>query len=165
MALAYRSTQEKGLRPWELPRRKLSTMEGTLFYLKYLTIIIDELHVMRNLGLKYFSGLRLFDQGLLKLGLTGTPLLTLTRVSLLSSWRQHCSLTSPLSGCCCDGASHWRTSLPDRSVMDRRKRRQFELQKSKKARRRRPVAQIGPDRSGYQNAKAILWTHPSTNSK
>jgi hypothetical protein len=80
MALLYHSKLEKGQRPWELPRKKRASMEGTLFGLRWFVVIIDELHIFRNPGTKYFGVMRIFEQGVVKLGLTGTPLLTATKV-------------------------------------------------------------------------------------
>jgi hypothetical protein len=85
MALLYQSKLDKGKRPWELPRPKRLNTEGTVFHQRFLTITLDEMHTLRNLGIKYFAGLRLFHQGVVKLGLTGTPLLTSPRVRLSSS--------------------------------------------------------------------------------
>lgn len=80
MNLVYQSKAGKGKRPWDLPAQK-GTTEGTLFHQRYLTVVIDEMHEMRNLGPRYYSGLRLFKQATVRLGLTGTPLLTAPKVS------------------------------------------------------------------------------------
>ena len=77
MQRLYFSKQRKGSDPWDLPEQKNGCgPEGTLFFHRYLTVVIDEVHAMKNIGLKYFSALRIFRQGVLKLALTATPLLT-----------------------------------------------------------------------------------------
>jgi hypothetical protein len=80
MQRIYLSKQKKPAQPWDLPPAKKPDPEGTIFSQRFLTVVIDEVHEMRNLGLKYFSGLRLFKQGDLKLALTATPLLTAPKV-------------------------------------------------------------------------------------
>ena len=86
MGLVHCSKLARGKRPWEVPAAKGSA-EGTLFSLRYLSIIVDEMHNMRNPGQKYHSVLRIFQQGNVKLGLTGTPLLTAPRVCLLATMK------------------------------------------------------------------------------
>jgi len=54
-----------------------------MFHQRYLTVTIDEMHELRNPGVKYFGALRLFQQAIFRFGLTGTPLLTSPRVSFL----------------------------------------------------------------------------------
>lgn len=66
-------------KPSQLPEPTRS-LEGTLFNQKYLTVLLDEAHEMRNLGPKYFSALRALKQGGIKLALTATPLLTSPKV-------------------------------------------------------------------------------------
>jgi len=58
-------------------------MAGSLFDQHYLTVTIDEIHELRNPGVKHFAALRLFQQALVRFGLTGTPLLTVPKVSFL----------------------------------------------------------------------------------
>jgi superfamily II DNA or RNA helicase len=84
MQRLYMSKQKNsGSDPWELPAQKSGRgPEGTLFSQRYLTVVIDEVHEMRNLGVKYFSALRIFKQGVLKLALTATPLLTAPKVCI-----------------------------------------------------------------------------------
>lgn len=82
MQQLYKSRQKKGAQPWDLPELKPGggSPEVTLFSQRYLTVVVDEVHEMRNLGLKHLSGLRIFQQGTLKLALTATPLLTAPKV-------------------------------------------------------------------------------------
>lgn len=81
MQRVYLSKQRKGSDPWELPEQKAgSEPEGTLFSQRYLTVVVDEVHHMRNIGIKYLSALRIFKQGALRLALTATPLLTAPKV-------------------------------------------------------------------------------------
>jgi hypothetical protein len=81
MQRVYLSKQMKGSDPWELPEQRAgSGPEGTLFSQRYLTVVVDEVHYMRNIGVKYLSALRIFKQGVLKLALTATPLLTAPKV-------------------------------------------------------------------------------------
>ncbi|KAF8871323.1 P-loop containing nucleoside triphosphate hydrolase protein [Infundibulicybe gibba] len=61
--------------PWSLPEERGPT-DGTIFHQKFLVVIIDEAHEMRNIGTKFHSALRILQQASLKLLLTGTPLLT-----------------------------------------------------------------------------------------
>ncbi|KAJ3963543.1 P-loop containing nucleoside triphosphate hydrolase protein, partial [Lentinula raphanica] len=61
--------------PWELPDPRRPTKD-TLFGQSYLTVIIDEAHEFRNVGLKYYGGLTIMKKALIKLVLTATPLLT-----------------------------------------------------------------------------------------
>jgi len=69
------SKSRKGKLPWELPEVKRS-FNGTIFSQRFLSITIDEIHEFRNMGMKYFGALGVLRQGVLKFGLTGTPLLT-----------------------------------------------------------------------------------------
>ncbi|KAJ3885134.1 P-loop containing nucleoside triphosphate hydrolase protein [Lentinula edodes] len=62
-------------RPWQLPEQTHDG-SGTLFNQKFLTVTIDEAHEMRNVGIKYFAGMRALQLGAVKLVLTATPLLT-----------------------------------------------------------------------------------------
>jgi TATA-binding protein-associated factor len=80
MQRVYETKVAKGKPLWQLPDQKIST-EGTIFHQRYTTVVIDEAHEMRNLGIKHYGALRIFQQGLLKLALTGTPLLTAPKVS------------------------------------------------------------------------------------
>jgi hypothetical protein len=80
MQRIYRAKAEKSAMPWELPPRKQSE-EGTIFAQTFLTVTLDEGHEMRNLGVKYYSALRIFKQAKLKVILTGTPLVTAPKVS------------------------------------------------------------------------------------
>ena len=79
MQRVYSSKREKGAQPWEPPVQKRDP-EGTLFSQKYLTVVVDEVHEMRNVGAKYFSAMQIFKQGAIKLALTATPLLTSPKV-------------------------------------------------------------------------------------
>jgi hypothetical protein len=45
-------------------------------------VTIDEVHEMRNVGVKYYAALRVMQQGMIKLALTATPLLTAPKVSI-----------------------------------------------------------------------------------
>ena len=77
MSKAYASKLAKGKRPWELPARKgLNSLDNTLFGQAFLSVSVDEVHQMRNAGTKHFGVLRIFQQAVLKLAMTGTPLLT-----------------------------------------------------------------------------------------
>jgi TATA-binding protein-associated factor len=84
MQRLYQPKQKKGANAWDLPPLKgpedRSKLEGTLFGHRYLTVTIDEVHEMRNLGMKHFSALRVLLQGALRLALTATPLLTAPKV-------------------------------------------------------------------------------------
>lgn len=75
MSKAYRSKLSKGKRPWELPPKK-GSLDNTLFEQRFLSVSVDEIHQMRNPGTKHFGVLRIFQQAILKLAMTGTPLLT-----------------------------------------------------------------------------------------
>jgi superfamily II DNA or RNA helicase len=81
MQLIHQSRAAKGKRPWEFPPMKCSTTEGTIFHQKFLTVTIDEMHDLRNIGIKYYGAMRIFQQAKVKLGLTATPLLTSPKVS------------------------------------------------------------------------------------
>ncbi|KAJ4463203.1 P-loop containing nucleoside triphosphate hydrolase protein [Lentinula lateritia] len=73
-----RQSLERGVltsRPWQLPEQTHDG-SGTLFHQKFLTVTIDEAHEMRNVGFKYFAGMRALQLGTVKLVLTATPLLT-----------------------------------------------------------------------------------------
>jgi hypothetical protein len=84
MQRLYKPKQEKGAKPWDLPPTKdpegSPKLEGSLFGHRYLTVTVDEVHEMRNPGMKHFSALRVFRQGALRLALTATPLLTSPKV-------------------------------------------------------------------------------------
>jgi hypothetical protein len=89
MQRIYLSRPKKSKDPWVLPELKPGRgPQGTVFSERYLTVVIDEVHEMRNLGVKHFSALRIFKQGLLKLALTATPLLTAPKVCYASFSRQ-----------------------------------------------------------------------------
>ncbi|THV02122.1 hypothetical protein K435DRAFT_853107 [Dendrothele bispora CBS 962.96] len=73
---AFRSKQDKGKDPWILPRRLSKPLDGMISEQQFLTVAIDELHQVKNIGTKYFSALALAKQASVTLGLTGTPLMT-----------------------------------------------------------------------------------------
>jgi hypothetical protein len=95
----YKTKLEKGQQPWELPHQKRrATVEGTIFEQHFLTVTMDEAHNARNLGVNYFAPLRIFQQAVVKLALTGTPLLTGPKVTVFFvvevcciSWRSRIS--------------------------------------------------------------------------
>ncbi|KAF8889787.1 P-loop containing nucleoside triphosphate hydrolase protein [Infundibulicybe gibba] len=66
----------RGRKPWDLPNIHNSDVSNTLFGQRYLTVTIDEIHHMRNVGVKYYACLRLREQTQIMLGLTATPLQT-----------------------------------------------------------------------------------------
>jgi hypothetical protein len=117
MQQVYLSKQRKGSDPWDLPDQKPGCdTEGTIFSHRYLSITIDEVHAMRNTGVKYFSALRIFKQGVLKLALTATPLLTAPKVRiffyyatlwLLGGMLTFIGTTDP--GHCLHREDHWRS--------------------------------------------------------
>jgi hypothetical protein len=81
-SLVYQAKSVKGARPWQLPNKKLKgTENGTVFSQRFLSVTFDEVHNVRNLGPKHYSCLRVFQQGIVKLALTATPLLTGPKVS------------------------------------------------------------------------------------
>ena len=64
-------------RPWEIPLQKpRSTVQGSIFGQKYLSITLDEVHNAHNHGSCYLAALRVFQQSVIKLALTATPLHT-----------------------------------------------------------------------------------------
>jgi TATA-binding protein-associated factor len=72
-----KETKKNMKRPWELPPLKIrSTTKGTVFGQSFLSVTLDEAHNARNLSLNYYASLRVFQQAIIKLALTGTPLLT-----------------------------------------------------------------------------------------
>lgn len=82
MGKAYSSKLTKGSKPWELPsRKKLFSLDDTIFSQNFLTVSVDEVHQMRNAGTKHFGVLRIYQQAKIKIALTGTPLLTGPKVS------------------------------------------------------------------------------------
>jgi hypothetical protein len=94
MSLLHHPRAPRGSRPWELPERKAATTKRTLFDLKYLVVIIDEAHELRNIGTKYYAGLKLLQQATVKILLTGTPLHTGFKVSTPSIYTSHNSCVS-----------------------------------------------------------------------
>ncbi|KAF8869441.1 P-loop containing nucleoside triphosphate hydrolase protein [Infundibulicybe gibba] len=70
------ANKSKDRKPWDLPKARRTDLSKTMFGQKYLTVTIDEIHQMRNIGVKYFAALRLREQGEIILGLTATPLQT-----------------------------------------------------------------------------------------
>lgn len=77
MSKAYASKPKAGKQPWELPARKgLNSLDNTLFGQHFLSVSVDEIHQMRNAGSKHYGVLCIYKQALVKIGLTGTPLLT-----------------------------------------------------------------------------------------
>ena len=69
----------KRANPWDYPQTTRN-LEGTIFNQKFLTVIMDEAHHLRNLGAKQLAGLRILDQAVIRLVLTATPLHTGPRV-------------------------------------------------------------------------------------
>lgn len=83
MQRIYDTKETKKKRPWELPPAKIrSTVQGTVFGQRFLSVTLDEAHTARNLGLNYYASLRVFQQAVVKLALTGTPLLTGPKVTI-----------------------------------------------------------------------------------
>jgi hypothetical protein len=71
-------------RPWEIPPLKArSTVKGSIFGQDFLSITQDESHHSRNLGLSFLAAFRMFQQGIIKLALTATPLHTGHKVWVL----------------------------------------------------------------------------------
>ncbi|KAF5359465.1 hypothetical protein D9756_003663 [Leucocoprinus leucothites] len=67
----------KNARPWIIPRlKKEGNLENTIFAQKFLTIVVDEAHQMRNAGNKHIATLRLLEQARIRLIMTATPLHT-----------------------------------------------------------------------------------------
>lgn len=69
--------------PWELPSRKSVKLEesSTLFSQRYLSLVIDEGHLLRNIGPRHLAALGLGDQSLVRLILSATPIHTKSSVS------------------------------------------------------------------------------------
>ena len=70
---------KKNARPWVVPQAK-KDLKDTIFGQKYLTVIVDEAHIMRNKGQKHLSALRLLQQATVRLIMTATPLHTSFKV-------------------------------------------------------------------------------------
>ncbi|KAM6490053.1 P-loop containing nucleoside triphosphate hydrolase protein [Amanita muscaria] len=75
MKRVYENEARKGQRPWEYPDQKRS-LDGSVFSQRFLTVVIDEAHEMRNMGNKHWATLRILEQATVRLILTATPLLT-----------------------------------------------------------------------------------------
>ncbi|KAF5343804.1 hypothetical protein D9758_016217 [Tetrapyrgos nigripes] len=73
----FQAKAAKSKAPWELPARKPGgTLDGTIFAQEFLSVTVDEIHEMRNVNAKHYSVLALFNRSNVRIGLTGTPLLT-----------------------------------------------------------------------------------------
>lgn len=84
MKVVHKAKQVKNQQPWEFPPQ-WKDPAGTLFGQRFLTVIIDEAHTGRNLGNQHFSMLRILKQGVVRLPLTATPLLTSPQASRVLS--------------------------------------------------------------------------------
>ncbi|KAF5331786.1 hypothetical protein D9758_018091 [Tetrapyrgos nigripes] len=78
---AFRTKADKTQRPWELPKQFVRSLDKTIFGQEFLTVTVDEMHLFRNLGARYYSVLALMQKAYVKLGLTGTPLHTSPKAS------------------------------------------------------------------------------------
>ncbi|THU90177.1 hypothetical protein K435DRAFT_864524 [Dendrothele bispora CBS 962.96] len=74
-SFVFKNKTSRSASPWQLPDRKRKT-EGTIFHQKFLSVSVDEMHLMRNVGIRHWSVLALLEQTTVKIGLTATPLLT-----------------------------------------------------------------------------------------
>jgi TATA-binding protein-associated factor len=74
------SGKRKNPRPWDMPKPK-GSLENTIFGEKFLTVVIDEAHYMRNKGNKHTAALCLLQQATVRVIMTATPLHTSPKVS------------------------------------------------------------------------------------
>lgn len=79
----FASRTDKSRPPWELSTPVTDSLKGSIFGQKFLTVTVDEMHLMRNLGPMYYATLAIYNQATIRIGLTGTPLHTAPKVSFL----------------------------------------------------------------------------------
>jgi hypothetical protein len=119
MQRMYQSKAGKGKRPWELPVMKVGMTEGTVFHQRFLTVTVNEMHEMCNIGVKYYAALHIFQQAEVKLGLTATPLLTSPKAwDFITSCRLKLTF---YPGHLVNGSASWGTPLPHGGFFRRRK--------------------------------------------
>jgi TATA-binding protein-associated factor len=106
-------TKQITKQPWEIPPQKArSTVEGSIFGQRFLSVTLDESHTARNLGGNYLAALRVYQQGIIKLALTATPLHTGHKVWVFSMLLEDAQGYHICLGYCHDGPPYRNSLLP-----------------------------------------------------